>query len=241
MPSNESCEQILYILPNLIGEHEAFIEMIAIEHPEITKLNHFFVEKEKPARALVKRLHLETPQNDLLLTPIGKHQSSTTYLNVLKKVKYDIGLISDAGVPGVADPGSTVVLEAHKLGFQVVPLAGPSSIINALSASGLNGQQFTFHGYLPVRTEDLKAKLTDIIRDSVRTAFTHIFIETPYRNMKLLETLQQVAPENTLFCIAAGIQTSNEFIRTRRIAEWKNSGFPNIHKVPAVFLIGHNI
>jgi len=205
----------------------------------IHQLDEFIVENSKTARAFLKLMEIPTPQNELKFHTLNKHteaQELHAFLSACRNGK-NIGLISDAGCPGVADPGAEIANLAHKEDIQIIPLVGPSSILLSLMASGMNGQSFAFNGYLPIDKSDVKKKLKDLERISRTHNQTQMFIETPYRNTKLIETLYQTLQSNTKLCIACDISLSTEHIKTRTIAEWKRTAKPDFHKRPCIFLI----
>jgi 16S rRNA (cytidine1402-2'-O)-methyltransferase len=178
------------------------------------------------------------PIDDLSFYLLNEHtdeESLETLLAVLTSGN-DAGLLSEAGVPAVADPGSGLVALAHHHGIRVVPLTGPSSILMALMASGMNGQSFRFHGYLPVKKKLRLGSLRKIEKTAMETGETQIFMETPYRNMSLLQDIVSTCKDHTLLCIAADISLPSELIKTKTVREWKKN-LPEIHKRPAVFLI----
>jgi 16S rRNA (cytidine1402-2'-O)-methyltransferase len=202
-------------------------------------IDEFVVENEKSARKFLKSIGTKIPQNDLILHVLNEHSGNEeikTLSGILKKNK-NIGLLSEAGCPAVADPGAQLVRLAHEQNIKVIPLTGPSSIILSLMASGLNGQSFTFHGYLPRESSQRKMKLAAIEKDSQKKNQTQIFIETPYRNIQLLTDILQTCEPGTRLCIACNITSPDEFIKTRSIAEWKKN-IPEINKIPAIFLLG---
>jgi 16S rRNA (cytidine1402-2'-O)-methyltransferase len=172
---------------------------------------------------------------------LDKHKMSVeelyNFLNTQIKAGKNIGLLSEAGNPCIADPGATAVDLAHQLGIMVKPLVGPSSILLALIASGLNGQHFTFHGYLPIDDKDKRAALKKLESTSKQSGYTQIFMETPYRNDKLVDEMIHSLQPETKLCIAVEIGESNEFIETRSIKNWKQR--PTFHKRPAVFVLGN--
>lgn len=204
----------------------------------IRKLKVFIVENEKSARAFLKQCAIETPQAELTFFELDKHdpkQNINSFLDPLKN-KIPTGLLSEAGCPAVADPGSRVVAAAHKANIKVKPLIGPSSILLALMASGLDGQRFCFHGYLPIdRSERIKT-LQQLERSAQQRKETQIFIETPYRNNPMLKDILSACNNETRLCIASNIDTDQESIRTLRIQEWKKQ-IPELQKIPVVFLI----
>lgn len=227
----------IYLIPNTLGE-DNFSEVL----PEdtialIDRLDYFIVENERTARAYIKRLLPNKNQSDISMEIIDKQTDPLDLPLFLKPVEKgrDAGIISEAGVPCVADPGAEIVSIAHRRGIQVKPCVGPSSILLALMASGFNGQQFTFRGYLPFDGA-IRKRTFQAMQKDIRDGITQIFMETPYRNGKLLEELVKVMHPETKLCIAADITLPNEFIQTKTLASWL-SQFPDIHKRPAIFLM----
>ncbi len=217
----------LQTLPEMVGTH-------------IRELEVFIVERAKTARHFIKAMEPRLPISELEIFELDKHDSQTAHqaFQAAFKTGKDIGVLSEAGCPGVADPGALVVKYAHQKGMQVVPLVGPSSILLALMASGLNGQNFAFRGYLPAKRPELANALKRIEATAKKQGQTQLFIEAPYRNRGILEAaFQQLAP-NTHFCIAADLTLPTEYIKTQTIKEWKKAELPNLHKRPAIFLIG---
>ena len=184
-------------------------------------------------------MKIPTPQNELKLYELNKHTDIQELHSFLKNCRNgkNIGLISDAGCPGIADPGAEIVNLAHKENIKIIPLVGPSSILLSLMASGMNGQSFAFTGYLPIDKSDVKKKLKELERISRTQNQTQLFIETPYRNNKLIEHIFQNLQSSTKLCIACDISLKSEFIKTKTIAEWKKSAKPELHKRPCIFLI----
>ena len=158
------------------------------------------------------------------------------YLKVAEE-GHDIGLVSEAGCPGVADPGSEIVRMAYAKGIEVVPMVGPSSILLALMASGMNGQQFCFQGYLSPKKPQLQSELKRLEQTAKRHQQTQIFIETPYRNQALVEMALKTLSPNTQFCIACDLTSEQEYVQTKRVAEWRKSTLPDLHKRPTIFLL----
>ena len=231
----------LYLIPVPLGEESLPSTIFSISQLEIiSSIKEFIVENEKSARAFLKKAETKIPMQELILHPIGKHisvQEKHTYLNSCKKGA-TIGLLSEAGCPGVADPGAEIVRLAHEAKIKVIPLIGPSSLLLALMGSGMNGQQFHFHGYLPIdKTERMKF-LKNIERDSKQNGTTNFFIETPFRNNQLMEDVLKTLDHSTRFCIACDLTLSTEFIQTQMVGDWKKNPLPDLHKRPAVFLIG---
>ena len=197
----------------------------------------FFTENERTARRFLKKLWKEMVIDDYAWFTIHKaeQQALNEFKRILKEGK-NIGIMSEAGCPGIADPGQLLVAEAHKAGAVIKPLTGPSSILLALMGSGLNGQQFRFSGYLPIdNTEKIKV-LRELEAESRQKNCTQIFIETPYRNNALLETITKVCAPTTLLCVAVNLTATSESIQTKPVSEWKK-GLPDIHKQPAIFCL----
>ena len=228
---------MLYLIPTFLSENE---HVLPEEVLEIARsLDEFVVENEKSARRFLKQIGTKIHQNNIIFHLLNEHTSAieiSELLPILKKNK-DIGLLSEAGCPAVADPGAALVRMAHENNIPVKPLTGPSSILLALMASGLNGQSFAFHGYLPKDSVQRKAKISLLEKDAQKKKQTQIFIETPYRNLPLLNDIINVCSENTLLCIAFDLTSSNEFVKTKTIAAWKKQ-IPSPDKKPAIFLIG---
>ncbi|HEY9178949.1 MAG TPA: SAM-dependent methyltransferase [Flavipsychrobacter sp.] len=200
-------------------------------------LRYYFVENVRTARRFLKALHPAIVIDDITFSEIDKHSGPDIPLlkDWLNK-GYEIGVMSEAGCPGIADPGSILVQQAHKMNTEVIPLTGPNSIILALMASGLNGQSFAFNGYLPLKDPARSQKLKELEQLSAKERQTQIFIETPYRNNALLEELLKHCRENTLLCIAQDITGKGAFIKTTTVSDWKKNK-PVLAKQPAVFLL----
>ena len=201
-------------------------------------IDHYIVENEKTARKSIKMVQPEKKQSELVLFTLNKHTENKEHLAMIQPLLEgkNMGLMSEAGCPGVADPGAVIVKIAHDKGIQVVPLVGPSSILLALMASGMNGQSFTFNGYLPIEKEEKKSALKFLEKLSFDKNQSQIFIETPYRNNKLLEDLIQILHPETHLCVATDITLPTEDIKTRTMAEWKKHS-PEIQKRPSIFLL----
>ena len=227
----------LYLIPSFLGidkGNEVFPELNA---SIVRSLRHFIVEDERTARRFIKKLVPEMVIDELTFLLLNEHTreiETGSYLNVCKD--NSVGLISDAGLPCVADPGSIVVKMAHEKGIEVIPLIGPSSIMLALMASGMNGQNFAFVGYLPIAKFERVKAIKALEKRSFIENQTQIFIETPYRNVQLLEELIQNCNEQTLLCIACDLTLPEQMIKTYTIAQWKNKK-PDIHKHPAIFVL----
>ena len=228
----------LYLIPCPIGEN-APIEMLPISiKTTITNTNFFIVEHEKEARRFIKKVCPDKIQSKLKLFPLNKHTSVTEMVNYLDPCKFgeNMGLISDAGCPAIADPGAIIVEKAHQLGIKVKPLVGPSAILMAMMSSGMNGQNFAFNGYVPINKNDRKKNIKDLESRSQKQNQSQIFIEAPYRNEKLfMDLIDWLSPE-TMLCIAYGITESDEYIKTYTISDWKKKRL-KFHKKPAIFII----
>lgn len=228
----------LFLIPVTLGDSPVQHVIPDYVLELIGRLDHFIVEDLRSARRYLKRAGMEKAIDDLSFYLLNEHTEDMDVEELLSVLNdgHDAGLLSEAGVPAVADPGSELVVLAHQHGIRVVPLAGPSSILMALMASGMNGQSFRFHGYLPVKRPQRVGSLRIMEKIAMKTGETQIFMETPYRNMNLLEDITATCKDNTLLCIAADISLANETIKTKTIREWKGK-LPDIHKRPAVFLL----
>ena len=227
------------MIPTTLGECDVdkILPLYVKEH--LHNLDEFIVENSKTARAFLKKMDIPTPQNELKIHVLNKHtpiEEIHGFLNACRNGT-NIGLISEAGCPGVADPGAEITNMAHKEDIQIVPLVGPSSILLALMASGMNGQSFAFNGYLPIETSERKKKLQNLERNSRNYNQTQLFIETPYRNNKLIDAIYQNLQGNTKLCIACDLSLSSEYIKTKTVHEWKKAPKPNLKKRPCIFLI----
>lgn len=229
----------LYLIPTTLGNNNP-LEVLPIKVKQvIEETSHFIVENEKSARRFIKKIAPEKIQSELVLYPLDKRVNvidTQSYLNICN-TGVNIGLLSEAGVPAIADPGAVIVELAHKKNIKVVPLVGPSSILLAMMSSGFNGQNFCFNGYLPIDSKDRKFTLKNLERLSKDKNQSQIFIETPYRNDKMLADLLQVLHADTKLCIAADITLKEEYIRTLSVKEWKNTAKPLLHKRPTIFII----
>lgn len=231
---------VLYLIPVELGDTPQDRVLPAYNREVILGIKHFIVEEVRSARRFLKRVDKDIDIDALSFYPMGKHADAALFAQYLKPLEAgeDVGVISEAGCPAVADPGADVVAIAQRKGFQVVPLVGPSSMIMAVMASGLNGQSFAFHGYLPIDPADRVKRLKQLELRALQEHQTQLFIETPYRNQKLFDTFCQTLRPQTRLCIAAGITTSEEWIKTRTVAEWKRTKLPDLSKTPAIFLFG---
>ena len=233
----------LYLIPVTLGDDDITALLSSSLPPNVIataqKLEHFVVETEKTARQFLSAIKTSKPVRELTLNLLNEHTQDKDIAALLSPLLAgkDVGLMSDAGCPGVADPGAKLVALAHQKNIKVVPFVGPSSILLSLMASGLNGQQFAFLGYLPVDKQARIIKLKEIEKRSQTHNETQIFIETPYRNQHMLEAILTSCNANTLLCIASQVSLSDELIATKRISEWKQGALPDLNKKPTVFLI----
>lgn len=226
----------LFLIPNVLGD-TAPLEVVPMSVKKtIEQLRYFVFEKEKAGRAFVKRISPTVPQNTMSVFLLNKFTTSEELHQILNPLLEgnDIGLITDAGCPGVADPGADLVALAHQNNISVTPLVGPSSILLAVMASGLNGQSFAFNGYLPIDKAERKKAIKQFEKKSKEFQQTQVFIETPYRNNALLEDLYKSLRPETKLSIACDITLSTEYIKTKAAADWKNSKEDFLRR-PAVF------
>ena len=228
----------LYLIPVTLGDSPVQHVIPAHVLELMNRLDHFIVEELRSSRRYLKKAGVKKAIDDLSFYLLNEHTDNRNLEELLGILTggQDAGLLSEAGVPAVADPGSGLVALAHRQGIRVVPLSGPSSILMALMASGMNGQSFRFHGYVPVKKPQRLISLRSIEKTAMETGETQIFMETPYRNMSLLEDIVNTCRDSTLLCIAADISLGFEYIKTMAVSEWKKK-LPDIHKRPAVFLI----
>jgi 16S rRNA (cytidine1402-2'-O)-methyltransferase len=228
----------LYLIPTTLGESNPMDVLPQTVKRTIELIDFYIVENEKTARKFIKSICPEKVQADLLLSTLNKHTEVADHNKMIQPCLngINIGLMSEAGCPGVADPGAAIVKIAHEKGIQVVPLVGPSSILLAMMGSGMNGQSFAFNGYLPIDKDNKKSALKSFEKLSFDKNQSQLFIETPYRNNKLLEDLLQTLQPNTHLCIAADITLPTEYIKTMKVSEWKKAKI-DLHNRPTIFII----
>lgn len=228
----------LYLIPTTLGETEPLEVMPLSVKKVVEQIDYYIVENEKSARKFIKKICPKKSQPSLQIMSLDKYAEeleTRKYLDVCNEGN-NVGLLSEAGVPAIADPGATIVKLAHEKNIKVVPLVGPSSIIMAMMSAGMNGQNFAFNGYLPIDKSERKKAIKDLEKLSKDKNQTQIFIETPYRNDKMFADLKAVLSTSTNLCIAADITLPTEFIKTQTILEWKSTPV-DIHKKPAIFII----
>ncbi|QGZ55184.1 SAM-dependent methyltransferase [Paraburkholderia acidiphila] len=232
----------LYLIPNTLGEGDDAALNAVLPMPVRERagaLASYIGENAKTTRAFLKRVGTTRPIQEIDIRELNVNTPAGEVDKLLAPLLagIDTGLVSEAGVPAVADPGALLVRRAHERGIKVVPLVGPSSILLALMASGLNGQSFAFHGYLPVDANERVKKLRELEQTSRKGKQTQIFIETPYRNRTLLDALLATCAPSTLVCVAADLTLPSETIVSRAVADWKKKPAPELHKRPAIFLL----
>lgn len=228
----------LYLIPVTLGETTAQRVLPEYNKDIILGIKHFIVENIRSARRFLKLVDRSIEIDDLTFYELNKHTNSDEIGNYLYPLTQgqNVGVISEAGCPAIADPGSDVVAIAQKKNYNVVPLVGPSSILLSLMGSGFNGQSFAFHGYLPIDAKDRKQKIEQMETRIFKEHQTQLFIETPYRNEKLVEDLMKFCNQNTKLCIAMNLTCEDEYIKTMPIQNWKKN-LPNMNKKPCIFLL----
>jgi len=229
----------LYLIPCTLGDTPA--EQVLPQHVinVARSLQYYVVEQLKTARQFLSALKHEQPIQSLHFETLNEHTAPAELSALLTPLLagHDVGIISEAGCPGIADPGAALVELAHKNGIRVIPLVGPSSILLALMASGMNGQCFAFHGYLPINDADRSKTIAQLEAESASRRQTQLFIETPYRNDKLFQALIAKCQPRTLLCVATDVSLESEQIYTRTIQQWKSQPAPQLNKRPSLFLL----
>ena len=228
----------LYLIPTTLGETEPLEVMPLSVKKVVEQIDYYIVENEKSARKFIKKISPKKSQPSLNLMLLDKYAEdieTARYLDICRE-GVNVGLLSEAGVPAVADPGASIVKMAHQNNIQVVPLVGPSSILMAMKSSGMNGQNFAFNGYLPIDKSDKKKAIKELERLSKDKNQSQIFIETPYMNEKMFSDLKSTLTPTTFLCIAVDITLPSEFIKSMMIKDCKHQQ-PNLHKKPAIFII----
>lgn len=228
----------LYLIPCPIGETDPHSCLPAFNFEIIHSLKYYLAENEKHCRAFLKSCKIPTPLSEISVLPLNNHTDSAEYLSMLNPIfeGKDVGIVSEAGCPGVADPGAEIVRIAHQKKIKVIPLVGPSSILLSIMASGFNGQAFTFNGYLPKEQKDRIRKIKDMENSAIKN-ITQIFMDTPYRNKHVFEDLLKNLNGNTKLCIAKELNTPEEEVRTMSAADWKKTTI-SLEKKNCLFLLG---
>lgn len=228
----------LFLIPVPLADNAAQKSFTPFLGDTINSLSTYIVENEKTARKFLKEAGIGIPQSELTIHDYGKHKRNDSMVPYFKELMTgkDVGLMSEAGCPGVADPGAEVILEAHKRGIKVVPLVGPSSILLALMASGFNGQSFTFNGYLPIDKVERGKRIKELEQLAQQKNQTQIFIETPFRNNHLFEDILKNTAAQTLLCVACNLTGEEEYVKTMSVGQWRQERI-DLHKKPTIFLI----
>ena len=229
----------LYLIPVTLGNTPIEQVLPAYNKQVICNIRHFIVEEVRTARRFLKQVDRDINIDELTFYPMGKHADAASfskYLDALRNGE-DMGVISEAGCPAVADPGADVVAIAQREGLKVVPLVGPSSILLAVMGSGFNGQSFAFHGYHPIAPTDRAKRLKQLESRSAAEHQTQLFIETPYRNHKIIADILSACNPRTRLCIASGLTTEKEYICSKTVKEWKQAPPPDLNKIPTIFAI----
>lgn len=228
----------VFLIPVFLSETKTNSVFPSLNLEVINSLDRFIVEDLRTARRFLRKVGFNKDFDKVKFYELNEHTDSSEIYAYLDDVKIgeNIGIMSEAGIPCVADPGFQIVNLAHQMGIQVKPLIGPSSILLALMGSGFNGQQFVFHGYLPIDKHERRKTILNIENTARKTNQTQIFIETPYRNNKLVDDILKLCAANTMLCIAVDITGENEIIKTKSINVWKKNKI-DLHKKPTVFLI----
>lgn len=228
----------LYLIPMTLGD-SPLNSVIPTNVQDLCKnIKVFIVENIRTTRRYLKQIDKSIDIDSLCFLELNKHTKKEEISKYLDKIKNeDIGIISEAGCPGIADPGADIVEIAHRKNIKVVPLVGPSSILMVVMASGFNGQSFAFNGYIPIKTGERAGKLRELENLSKQKNQTQVFIEAPYRNIGMLEDIIKTCNKNTMLCVACDISTENEYIKSMTVGEWKKIKPEVFHKRPAIFAI----
>lgn len=229
----------LYLIPVTLGDTPPDHVLPARNREVVLGIRHFIVEEIRTARRFLKQVDRDIDIDSLSFYPMGKHADAALFARYLEPLRRGeaVGVISEAGCPAVADPGADVVAIAQREGLPVVPLVGPSSILLAVMASGFNGQSFAFNGYLPIDGSARAKRLKQLESRAAAEDQTQLFIETPYRNARMLADILAACSPKTRLCVAAGLTTQHEYIRTATVKEWKQGPLPELGKIPAIFAI----
>lgn len=231
---------ILYLFPTTLGDSDLHSVLPDKNSKLISEINYFIVEDIRTARRFLKKSNPSINIDELTFFELNQHTDMNTIQNYIKPLLggVNMGILSEAGCPAIADPGADIVAIAQKMSIKVIPLVGPSSILLSLMASGFNGQSFAFNGYLPIQIEERIKAIKKFENRMYSDDQSQLFIETPYRNMKLLEILLKTLRPDTLLCVAADISLENEFIKTLTVREWAKN-IPDLNKRPCIFSIYH--
>ncbi|MFO7872923.1 MAG: SAM-dependent methyltransferase [Bacteroidales bacterium] len=239
MTDNNVAYGKLFLIPSSLGEEDINAVWPAAHHALINRLRYYIVENIRTARRFLKKTGYEGTFEEVTFYLLDKHTPEREQTDFLQAAKqgHDIGLLSEAGCPGIADPGQMIVDSAHHMNIPVHPLVGPSSILLALMASGMNGQQFCFHGYLPISKKERIKKIRELEEMSRQSGATQIFMETPFRNNAMMEDLIKSGRPDSKLCVAADLTMDSEYIKNQTIRKWASTQWPDLHKRPAIFLL----
>lgn len=231
----------VYLIPNTLGGETISTIIPSDVSSIVTTIRHFAVEEIKSARRLLRKMDRTFPIDESIFYELNKKTEANSLYQLISILKSgnDIGIISEAGCPGIADPGADLIALAHSEGIEVMPLVGPSSILLSLIGSGFSGQTFTFHGYLPKDRKERIRKLKDFEADTRRSGYTHIFMDTPFRNMNVLDDLLNELADNTMICIASNLTMHDQQIKTMSVKSWRENAY-DLSKIPVMFLIGRS-
>ena len=237
-PVKRRMETALYLIPVTLGDTPVDQVLPSYNRDVVLRLRHFIVENVRSARRFLRQTDRTFPIDESTFYEMGKHADEHLFSQYLQPLRQGIpmGVISEAGCPAVADPGANVVAIAHRQNLRVVPLSGPSSMIMAVMGSGLNGQSFAFNGYLPIKPEERAKKLRQLEQRIYNEDQTQLFIETPYRNGKMIEDILKNCRPQTKLCIAANLTCEGEYARTMTVKEWRGKA-PDLSKIPCIFLL----
>lgn len=232
----------LFLIPNTLGSEQTDHIIPPMVAETAIQLRHFAVEEVKSARRFLRKIDRQFPIDDSQFTVMNKHTAAPELMGLIRTLKAgeNVGVMSEAGCPGIADPGSVLVALAHEHGIRVAPMVGPSSILLTLIGSGFNGQNFTFHGYLPKDKKERIRRLKDLEARVRRSGETQLFMDTPFRNMHVLDDLLNELGDDTLVCIASNLTLPDEQIRTRTVADWREHAY-DLAKNPVMFALGKTV
>jgi 16S rRNA (cytidine1402-2'-O)-methyltransferase len=227
----------LFLIPTPLSENTVDEVLSNQVRAAAQHLDVFFVENIRTARRFISSLKLGRIIDEITFVELHKDTPASDTREQIKMLQTDAGVLSEAGCPGIADPGAVAVKYAHEFGVKVVPLAGPSAILMALMSSGMNGQSFVFHGYLPIDKQERRKMLLRMEKDARQLSQTQVFMETPFRNNQLMDTIMECCDPGTMICVASGITAGNEFIKALPVKLWRSQK-PELHKIPTVFVMG---
>lgn len=232
----------IYLIPCHLSETPKSDVLSSFNIDILKNVSYYFVENVRTARRFISSLKLGLSIDSLFFFELNKDTTSTeikAFLNQIPNSIENIGILSEAGCPGIADPGAKLVAIAHQLNHKVIPIPGPSSLFLGLMGSGFNGQQFYFHGYLPIKQDERVKAIRKLEDEANLKNITQLFIETPFRNLSIFQELVNTLKPSTLLCIASNLTSIDEFVVTKKASEWKNN-IPSINKIPTIFLIGNH-